>query len=195
MNFTKKIKNLCDNYSLHLENKGDEYFRIFTDNASGITLFIEIKNGKNLSFYFQQRTYDVVYSGDRSDVHVILSLMFASFLRHNGISSSLFDIGHPVIEDEIWGRYIMPEQTPEFLGLVSDEQIYKAISKIIGIVIIWREIFWEFAGCTCKECLEQDNVDTNRGYDAPEDLLNSINILYNGSSHASTNSKMGHYTN
>ena len=181
MELNKLIKKLCESYSLHLESKGDESFRIFTDNASGITLFIQIKKEQNLSFYFQQRTYDVIYHGDRTDAHVILSLMFASFLRVNGISSSLYDIGHPVIEDEIWGRYIMPEQTPDFLGLVSIEQIKDAISKIIGIVVIWREIFWEFAGCTCNECLKKDNVTTDREYEISKDFMNAIHEIYNGS--------------
>lgn len=70
MDFSKKIENLCEEYSLHFESREDESFRIFTDHASGITLFIDIKNGKNLSFHFLQRTYDVVYQGDRSDAHV-----------------------------------------------------------------------------------------------------------------------------
>lgn len=185
MEFSKIIKNLCDEYELHLETIGDGNFKIFTDHASGITLFLAIEKRKNLSFYFLQRTYDIVYQGDRSDAHVILSLMFANFLRHinNGISCSLFDIPHPVIEDEIWGRYIMPEQAPSFIGIVSKEQLKNAVLEVIGILVIWREFFWKFAGCPCKECLMKDNLDTYREYEISEEINESIETIYKGASH------------
>jgi len=70
------IKDLCTEHSLKLESASDGNFRIFTDSASGITLFLEIKSSTDFSFHFLQRTHDIFYNGDRTDVHVVLSLMF-----------------------------------------------------------------------------------------------------------------------
>lgn len=112
----KFIEESCKENSLQVENFGDDSFKIFTDEASGITLFLEIKEPTGFSFYFLQRTHDIIYQGDRSDAHVVLSLMFASFLRSldSGVSCSLFDIPHPAVEDEIWGRYIMRSKCHRF---------------------------------------------------------------------------------
>ena len=67
----KHVEQLCNDYGLYIESASEKGFRIFTDNLSGITLFLEIEPPYGLSFYFLQRTHDVVYHGDRSDVHVV----------------------------------------------------------------------------------------------------------------------------
>lgn len=177
---TKFIIERCEEHSLHLEESSNGKFRIFTDSASGITLFLEIKEPNDFSFYFLERTYDILYHGDRTDVHVIISLMFASFLREFNceISCSLFDIPHPVIPDEIWGRYIMPEQTSLQRGFTSWDKLGEAISKIILVIVMWREVFWKFAGCPCQECLKRNNIDSNmRAYDLSSELNHAENKL------------------
>ncbi len=75
------VEELCKKHHLTIEIAEENYFRIFTDQSSGITLFLQLDENYNLTFHFLQRTHDVFYSGDRSDAHVILSLMFTSFLR------------------------------------------------------------------------------------------------------------------
>jgi len=174
------IQDLCDKHSLYLEDSGKEEYRIYTDYSSGITLFLKFENQSNLSFYFLQRTPDVVYQGDRSDVHVVLSLMFASFLRifDLGISSSLFDIPHPVVPDEIYGRYIMPVQSPILFGINSKEKLIEVITKIISMTAIWREILWENLECPCEECLKNANIDNKRGYEIPTEFETSLEPLY-----------------
>lgn len=180
----KDLKSLitlqCEKLSLHLDNSSENNFRIFTDESSGITLFIEIDSQTNFSFYFLQRTHDVIYNGDRSDAHMVLSLMFACFLRcyNSGISCSFFDIPHPVIENEIWGRYIMPEQMPSFIGFSTKEKRNEAISELIEITAFWRLIFWNFASCPCDECLKENNIDHTREYELPEEFMQAINTIY-----------------
>lgn len=184
LELTKFIKGLCADCSLQLETTSEGNFKIFTDHASGITLFLTIQGPTDFSFYFLQRTYDIVYHGDRSDVHVIISLMFSSFLRamDSGISSSQFDIAHPVIEDEIWGRYIMPIQGSVLLGISSWKKIKEVVSKIILLIAVWREIFWKFAGCPCEECLKRINIENYREYEVPNEIIATINKLFKHSS-------------
>ncbi len=177
---TEYIISFSKEHSLYVEESENGRFRIFTDQASGITLFLEVKSPAEFSFYFLERTYDVLYHGDRTDVHVIMSLMFASFLREfkSEISCSFFDIPHPVVEDEIWGRYIMPEQTPLRWGITTWEKLNDVISKIIISVVMWRELFWQFAGCPCQDCLKRIGIDSNnREYELPSELNHDENGL------------------
>ncbi|KOY84525.1 hypothetical protein AD998_20230 [bacterium 336/3] len=177
---TEYIVSFSRKHSLYVEESASGRFRIFTDHASGITLFLEVKSPTKFSFYFLERTYDIVYHGDRTDIHVIMSLMFASFLRefNTEISCSLFDIPHPVVEDEIWGRYIMPEQTPLLWGITSWEKLSDTISKIIISVAMWRELFWQFVGCPCQDCLKIIGIDRNdREYELPSELSHDENKL------------------
>ena len=174
------IKSLCDKHSLYLEESKKEIFRIYTDYSSGITIFLNFEKKTTLSFYFLQRTPDVVYQGDRSDAHVVLSLMFSSFLRifDLGISSSLFDIPHPIIPDEIWGRYIMPVQAPILFGINSKEKLIAVITKIISMTAIWREILWENLDCPCDKCVEEAKIDNTRRYEIPTEIETSVGLLY-----------------
>lgn len=177
---TEFIISFSKEHSLYVEESANGRFRIFTDQASGITLFLEVKSPTDFSFYFSERTYDILYNGDRTDVHVIMSLMFACFLREfkSEISCSLFDIPHPVIDDEIWGRYIMPEQTPLLWGITNWENLRDAISKIILSVVMWRELFWQFAGCPCEDCLKRVGIESNiREYELPSELNHDENKL------------------
>lgn len=177
---TEYIISFSKEHSLYVEESANGRFRIFTDQASGITLFLEVKSSTEFSFYFLERTDDILYHGDRTDVHVIMSLMFASFLREfkSDISCSLFDIPHPVVEDEIWGRYIMPEQTPLLWGINNYDKLIDAISKIIISVVMWRELFWQFAACPCQDCLKRIGIYSNyREYELPSELNHDENEL------------------
>jgi len=175
---TDSIINNCKEHSLHVESASDGNFRLFTDTATGITIFFNIKDPNDFSYYFLVRTYDVVFQGDRTDVHVILSLIFASFLRNfeTNISSSLFDIAHPVVDDEVWGRYIVPEQDTNRLNIKSWSNLENFLVKILKAVAFWRDIFWQSVGCPCKECLIRLGFEENyRGYNVSEEIDHSKN--------------------
>jgi len=170
------IEDYCEVSALMVQRNSESSFKIFTGHASGITLILNAEEPTDFSFYFLQRTYDVVYHGDRTDVHVILSLMFACFLRASkpGISCSLFDISHPVVDGEIWGRYIMPEQIPAFFGVSSWEQLQDAVKQLIDVIVLWQQTFWKFALCPCDGCAVKFNISNYRDYQIPEELLGQI---------------------
>lgn len=177
-NLTKLVKNTCKELSFHVESASDGNFRLFTDQATGITIFLKIQEPIDFSYYFLVRTYDVIYQGDRTDVHVILSLIFASFLRNfeTNISSSLFDIAHPVVDNEVWGRYIVPEQDTNRLKIKSWSDLENFLVKILEAVAFWRDIFWQSVGCPCKECLNRLGLEENyRGYDLSNEVDHSEN--------------------
>jgi hypothetical protein len=186
------VDKLCADSNLELERSSENHFKINTDNASGLSIILDIEEGNKLSFYFIQRTYDVFYHGDRTDAHVVLSLMFSSFLRLSNlpISTSLFDIAHPIVDDEIWGRYIMPVETPTLLGISNEEQLLDKIYDIISIVAIWRRAFWEYVGCPCDSCMEEDGIDNHRGYELQNGINESIEKIYGKSSHMNYGSRM-----
>jgi len=182
--FIAYIKSLCTVYQMHLESDNNGEFRVFTDNASGIYIIIQLREPLGFSFYFLQRTYnyEIIYPGDRSDAHVILSLMFTSFLKlvGPGISCAQYDVGHPVVRDEIWGRYIMPFQGPAFLlGNSTWEQVEKRIHELFYIVSIWRSSLWgTMEWCNCEECSKANDSRDVREYDLPEEIPSTISKYY-----------------
>lgn len=76
------------------------------------------------------RTYG--FPGDRSDYHDLISLIWAAFLRgHNVASVSLVDIPHPVVDGELYGRYVLFDKQPgaSFLSLTNPD--YVLIEKVL----------------------------------------------------------------
>jgi len=175
-----RIKSLCEGSFLHIVNDSAADFRIFTDQSTGITLFLNLESPTKFRFHFLERTNDISYHGDRSDAHVVLSLMFTSFLSKfgSGMSCSLFDIAHPAIEDEIWGRYIMPEQTPDFIGISSWSQVEKATINLIEILVSWNIVFSKYASCPCEKCCRENNIDNYKEYETPKEILAALNKIY-----------------
>jgi hypothetical protein len=162
----ESIKEICESLSFYVENSDKYSYRIFTGEIDGLTLFLNIKED-NLSFYFLVRTHDIVYHGDRSDIHIIISLMFASFLKVKAnISCSIFDIAHPVIDNEIWGRYIYPSQYHN-----SFDKILDFVENLLHLIFEWRYSFWELIGCPCEECMKMENLINERDYDIETKLL------------------------
>jgi len=179
----KIVQKECNKHSLILEQVIDNHFKIFTDQSSGITLFLQLDDNQNLSFHFLQRTHDVFYSGDRSDAHVILSLMFTAFLRFykTGISCEQFDVGHPMVSDEIWGRYMMPVQAPILLGISTADRLIEVVKEIIEMVAVWRQSLWHFAGCPCEKCIKKENIDNSSYKYSIEDIQAEFSHLYSPS--------------
>lgn len=186
------VRNICEYKHLELIENSERYFKISTDHASGISIIIEFDESNKLDFYFLQRTHDIFYNGDRTDAHVVLSLMFASFLRLSGMNMSvyLFDIPHPILEDEVWGRYIMPGQAPSFFGISDDDQLFEKIYNIICIVSTWRQLFWRFVGCPCDKCIAKDSINNQRNYVDQYHLAESLEKLYGTSRHKNFGGRM-----
>lgn len=168
----ERIKEICDTFSFFIESSDENSFRIFTGEIDGLTLFLNINEDK-LGFYFLVRTHDIVYHGDRSDIHIVISIMLATFLKINtNISCSIFDIPHPVIDDEIWGRYIYPAQYDS--TYINDIDF---IENLLRSLFEWRYSFWEFNGCPCEECMKEENLINVRDYDIESNLIGYTKTL------------------
>lgn len=173
------LESICHELGLKLNIQDDDSYRIFTDAATGLSVNFNLKDNK-LSFFFQVRPLDIVHHGDRSDVHVIVSLLFASFLRKvaDGISCELFDIPHPVCDNEIYGRYIMPVQTPGFLNINTEAELQERIVFLLSVMDIFRLQFWENAGCPCEECVKALGIDNYRDYQLPKEMEIAIQAAF-----------------
>lgn len=153
------IEQLCAEAQLRYDG-GDGGYRIYLNDPSGISLFLSVEKSCTLSLRFVERTYDVHFHGDRTDVHVVMSLMFASFLRIHGTSCALFDVGHPAVEDELWGRHFIPVQSPLY-NTPSWSAMEKACSKLIALLVSFRTLFWDYAGCPCEACIAKLGLTNN----------------------------------
>ncbi|MDN3586089.1 restriction endonuclease [Pedobacter aquatilis] len=173
------LTDACYAFGLSYSIKDENAFSIRTDEATGLNAVIRLEE-KNLSFYFMVRTYDVVHHGDRTDVHVIISLMFAAFIRilGDGISCQLFDIPHAVCDNEVGGRYIVPLQTPGYLGAASEQDKQDKISMLCYLMGAWRNWFWHYASCPCAECLKREGIDNHREYNLPSEMEDAINNIF-----------------
>src|SRR5690554_2879038 len=167
------ITELCDVYEFIIESASENQVKIFRDHTTGLYINIEIESSTKFNYYFIQRTYDVVYNGDRTDVHVVLSLVFSSFLRlfDTSMTCSLFDIPHPVVEDEIWGRYIIPVQNDLGQNISSTTVLKERIAKLIESMAFWRALLWSRNLCPCKECMSKLEVDNNKLEKEVDELL------------------------
>jgi len=188
---SKSAKELCQYLTLPFTQDKENEFKVFTDDICGISLFVKCQSVNDFSFYFSERTRDIFHRGDRSDVHVITSLMFASFFAkfNEGITCALYDIGHPVCEDEIWGRYIMPVQAPCLSNITNWESINKLVTDIIYIVFKWRKEFWSFIGCYCDECISSRRKKSIRHYDTAKEFDEVFDRLYNKPEHFNSGSR------
>ncbi len=159
------IKEKCNSFSFFFEISDENNFKIFTGEIDGLTLFLNIDENK-LSFYFLVRTHDIVYRGDRSDIHIVISLMFATFLKVRAkISCSVFDIAHPVIDNEIWGRYIYPEQYEN-----PSNNIVDYVGNLLITLFEWRYYFWGIIGCPCEDCMGKESLVNERDYEIESSL-------------------------
>ena len=148
----KCVQGLAAFYNFTVVESSENLYRIFTNDHSGITLFLRLGSQQEVSYYFLERTYN--YHGDRTDVHVIMSLMFAAFLRMNdhAISCALYDIPHPAIADEIWGRYIVPQQMNNYANAA------QAMLFLLPLLDRWQNMLWGVLGCPCPECSKHDDI-------------------------------------
>ncbi|MCL3779514.1 hypothetical protein EMN47_03835 [Prolixibacteraceae bacterium JC049] len=131
-----------------------------------------MKTGK-INYYFICRIYDGVFTGDRSDSQVIISLLFSAFLRQlkPGISCSLYDIPHPVVEFEVYGRYIMPDQSPTLMLSENWKVLKDNIFELIVTMVSFRELFWSVVGCQCEACYKERKKEEQSNYQFSENII------------------------
>lgn len=72
---------------------------------------------------------------------------------------------------------------PSFLGISTWDQLKESVLKLISALTFWRYVFWNFAGCPCPKCLEENGVDTTREYQLLPEILNSRKRVFKSSLH------------
>lgn len=171
----------------HLSVQGSPLF--------GIKIHFERVDSTKLAYYFSIRTTSWTYDGERSDLHDIIGVCFAVFLKSS--DSMFFNLAiineeHPFCNDEIYGRYILPDKN----NLIKDNDIV-LIEKIIFITDLFGRFFGFVLGvnddniperCTCDaicadifRTFKQDNIDAKiRNFPKWEyyrDIENNISVL------------------
>lgn len=172
-----KIKNLGKKLGLKFQDKGGGIYQLWE--SSGFA-FIEFKhiftylNSDYIEDY--DKTYNdeinkneyfvslkIIYrswhvSNDRTDVNDIISIIIAMFLRVVSNSSfRIIDIEHPVIEDELYGRELIPIQSINNIVDVSNKNQWDKIEKLSVWFITTLNMLCTFFNCSDEIVDEYNN--------------------------------------
>ncbi|MEI7910342.1 MAG: restriction endonuclease [Verrucomicrobiota bacterium] len=133
-NFIERIKLVCDNWHFdfaQLEYEKGPQLRIHFWPHSPMWIRIDIDAQTNSSLLVGVvRVYDVPH--ERTDYNELISLIWAAHLRlSNTASVRLLDIPHPVIPNEIKGRYVLFEKQPPVSFISLDHPDYDLIEEIL----------------------------------------------------------------
>jgi hypothetical protein len=103
----------------------DDEIIVYISSLWGISLHLLLNNG-SVQYYFVVRTSSWGYDGERSDLHDVISVCLAVFLRQEPIytSYSIQNICNPATYDdyEIYGRVLLPIQGKTILYTISSIQ-------------------------------------------------------------------------
>src|SRR5258708_2029962 len=109
----ERIETIATKLQLDIQNKDENSISLWTSSYLGIHLLVRLDENNMIQFYYFQRTSSWEYAGERTDLHDVIPLLFAAFLRRfNLCSSELIDICNPATgsDVEIYARYIVPIQ-------------------------------------------------------------------------------------
>ena len=129
-----------ENYSID-----DNELSVSSSHATGLKLHIQV-NKENLDFYYSVRTSSWTYSGERSDLHDIISVAFSIFLKFadSKISCSLINVINPAVyelDNEIYARYIVPIQyDSSFIGDIEKLKIF--CERLVLGMFLFEDLFW-----------------------------------------------------
>lgn len=103
----------------------DEEIIVYISSLWGISLHM-LLNNESAQYYFVVRTSSWVYDGERSDLHDVISICFAIFLKQKPIYTSYLiqNIYNPATCDdyEMYGRILLPIQGKTILYTISSIQ-------------------------------------------------------------------------
>ncbi|MEA4839754.1 MAG: restriction endonuclease [Bacteroidales bacterium] len=95
---------------------------VYISNLWGINLHL-LLNNESVQYYFVVRTSSWVYDGERSDLHDVISVCLALFLKQEPVytSYSIQNIYNPVTDDdyEMYGRVLLPIQGKNILYTIA----------------------------------------------------------------------------
>ena len=152
---------------------------IWLSGLTGLVTHVEVNKSRKPKFYFYLKTSSWNYSGERTDLHDVISTAFACFLKEIEITSSaLLDIGNPALPElddaEIYGRYILPVQIPSRFNSLEDDGV-QAYKDLLLNVKFFEVSFWSFfKGCPCDECRKRLGIDYEYKIELPNDFNTKV---------------------
>lgn len=133
------------------------------------------------SFWLIFRSWHV--SNDRTDFNDITSSTIASFLRlFSQCSFKLIDIEHPVIEDELYGRELIPTQNINFIVDFSNHNLLGKVEKLLVDFIISISMLFDWFNCSSEKCDEYSySSDALNDWKKmiPNEFCDNDSIIYN----------------
>jgi Restriction endonuclease len=126
-----------------------EHSLSFEDARSRIQPRFELLGADEVFVYFYVRTTSWDFSGERTDIHDVLSFFSAMFLRNVGVSARLWDVPNKFsrIPTELYARYLTLDQPRRSMYRL-DPQGCQQLSEILAAVRVFdvrcRQLFqWE----------------------------------------------------
>jgi hypothetical protein len=164
---------------LHLE------FHPFT----GMNLSCSISNEGKFNFYFEFRTSSWVYSGERTDLHDIISVVFSALLRLHDTSVSFFTFFDgtfvdPKAEVEVGAVFLLPEQSK--MSVIPDKDAPEYIKNIVFSAMYFEGLLFRMFGCPCEECAKADGSTTPFVANIPKSDKDKIEALFQPVEHRVT---------
>ncbi|MBL7682034.1 MAG: restriction endonuclease [Flavipsychrobacter sp.] len=164
---------------------GDKSIRLELNSFTGIQISLSYK--ENIpNFVLSCKTTSWNYDGDRTDLHDVITLAFASFLRINRIGISFHLIyamnSMGLIESEIdFTHCIGIQYNSKLIGDLNSPQLITIIEELLLSVVIFEEFFWKSVGCFCNDCKKKSNLVEFFNWKAPPEFIAKINriIPYN----------------
>ncbi|MFA6057844.1 MAG: restriction endonuclease [Taibaiella sp.] len=179
------IEKIARELGLDVRGKAENALSIWTSPFLGISLQININNREEISFYFSQRTTSWVYNGERTDLHDVIPIVFALFLKHSNLCSLYFtDVFNPATgaDDEIYSKYLTPFQVDGELLNVKSEKYLKGLEYLVSSLSAFETFFWScFPGCPCENCRKKLGYKFEYSFDIPEEVISNLSNSIDGS--------------
>lgn len=171
------IKDLSKKINLDFQDQDNGIFQLWLKNGFAFVEFKHIytylnsdyfensfddinKNEYFISFKIIFRSWHV--SNDRTDFNDITPLILATLLRLLAKSSfKIIDIEHPVIEDELYGRELIPIQGFDSIVNFTNSNQLSQLEDLLVEFSILNHMLFTFFNCSCdtKDIYSSSNIE------------------------------------
>lgn len=119
-----------------IQEHSDSHISVLGSPLFGITIHFE-EVDSSIMYYFAIKTSSWCYGGERSDIHDVIGVCLAAFLKSEESKFSLLivDEEHPFCDNEIFIRYLIPEDYN-----VIDSDTATAVQSIICLTDFFANI-------------------------------------------------------